>query len=349
MMYDFEKGQPFSGDQFYNPYENMDSSWLKANMHAHSKSFGGLADGANSSEEMHERYLGLGYDIDILTNYNQLEHREVSKRINLPSYEHGFNLGMIHRLVYDADKVRPIDYPLIQFRSHKQHSINRVKEIGNLVAIAHPGWRNGHSKKDLQYLTNYELIEGISERANSIAHWDAALSYGHWVWIIGNDDAHDISNRHSGVVWTMVNNGDLGGNLYNGRHYSTKGWLGQEMYKLRSLTVSNDLFELKMSVPVDSIILRSDQGAIVKTATNTDSISYVIQAENTYVRAEIFETEPWNDYTKTYLNPVIRSEDGEILSGRLRWQSNVNWWKTYLYWFTLIIIDMLLIRLIIKK
>ena len=354
MMYDFEKGQPFSGEHFYNPYENMDSSWLKANMHAHSKSFNGFANGENTTEEMHGRYQGLGYDIDILTNYNQLEHRSSSDRLNFPSYEHGFNIGMVHQLVINAEKVKPFDFPLFQLRSHKQHNINRLKQKNNLIVLAHPKWKNGHSMSDLQYLYNYDLIEGISERANSIRNWDAALSSGHWVWVVGNDDAHDFSDRHSGVVWTMINgNGGSGEdvlqNLRNGNHYATKGWVGQKMYELSALQVLGNKLQLKLNVPVDSIILKSDQGKIVKTTTNSDTISYVIQSENTYVRAEIFETESWNDYTKTYLNPIVRSADGKMVSRQLYLGPTICWVKSILYWIILLLIDIFLLRLIIKR
>ena len=46
----FPEDRPFTGNLWYNPYENLKDSWLKANFHAHSKSWLGMTHGNRSPD-----------------------------------------------------------------------------------------------------------------------------------------------------------------------------------------------------------------------------------------------------------------------------------------------------------
>jgi hypothetical protein len=126
--------------------------------------------------------------------------------------------------------------------------------------------------------------------------------------------------------------------LKAGKTYATKGWLGQEMNKLERLSVEDGFYKLKMQRKADSIVLISDKGKVVSSITNSDSIFYQIQNENTYVRAQIFETEKWNKYTMMYLNPVVRTETLELLQHNN--QNKVNYFLSIIYWMVLFVIQL---------
>lgn len=350
VFYSFEPNAPFAGEQFYNPYQAINGNWIKANFHAHSKLLGGLLHGRNTAEEMYETYDSLRYDLPCLSNYNSLTDNS-ERDFYVDVYEHGINAAAVHQLVINAESATKFDYPLFQFTSHKQHMINKLKTDNNLIALAHPSWKNSYSFSDLEVLQNYDLMEILSVNASSVKSWDKALSFGHVVWALGNDDAHDNEESSCGLAWTMIdvvdrNQESVVNSLKAGRSYATRGWMGQEMNRLEEISVNGDVYRIKMERPADSITLLSDNGRIVATATDTDTLEYQIQPENTYIRAEVFETEEWNGYTKMYFNPVIRTADGKIDTSRVAIE--ISWFKTSLYFIMLLIINMLLIGTIIK-
>jgi len=348
LIYRFNDSQKFSGNQFYNPYHNIKGEWIKANFHAHGKAYGGISNGENSAEEMLAKYDTLGYDLACISNYGFVLD-SVSGHKYMPVYEHGFNWMWIHQLVINEKSAKPFDYPLLQLRSNKQFMIDRLKTDNNLIVLNHPNHKKAYTKKDLKYLNNYDFIEGISEFAGSISQWDVALSSGHAVWVLGNDDSHDLSDYHIGIAWNMINvesddNDEILQSLKAGKTYATKGWLGQEMNQLKYLKVEDGVYKLKLRNVSDSITLISDNGVVVSTAVNSDSISYQIKLENTYVRAEIFDTEYWNDYTKIYLNPVIRTKNGECVQ-----HNNVNkvsYFLSFGYWIILLLFQFVILYLV---
>ena len=68
-----------------------------------------------------------------------------------------------------------------------------------------------------------------------------------------------------------------------------------------------------------------DGMVLMQTQTQTQSAYYVIQPEDTYVRAEL----KFKDGTILYLNPITRHESSEIVKQRL---DHINWFKTILLW-----------------
>lgn len=352
IIYNFEEGTPFTGDQFYNPYNRISNTWLKANFHAHSKLYLGLLNGKNTPEEMYERYDSIGYDFAGISNYNKILSDTIKRSIYIPLYEHGWNFGTVHQLVINAEKVKHYDYAFYQNSSHKQAVINKQREAGELIALAHPSFKNGYNKEELRYLNNYDLFEGMSPRAGSIELWDEALSYGHAVWVMGGDDAHNNTISMSGVCWSMLNVSDTSNQaiieaLKTGAFYAVRGWQAQEMHRLQKVSVDNGIYNLQLNGKADSIILKGDFGLTLATATNVDAINYTIQAENSYVRAEIFDTEPWNTYTKIYLNPVIRTLTGELIKHNNKVTPNFT--KTWLVRVLLLVFQLSLLVFVFRR
>lgn len=349
IVFDFEKGKPFSGSMFYNPYENITQNWIKANFHAHTKLYFGIANGENSPEEMYNRYDSLGYDLACISNYNSILPDNYNQKPYIPTYEHGRNFGTIHQLVINTERVNNYDFFLFQNRHHKQSVINSQTETGELITIAHANFKKGYSKEDIELLNNYELFEGVSVMASSIDLWDVALSNGHAVWVTGGDDAHSNRKEKTGVCWTMINatdtsKEDITEALKRGAAYAQRGWKGQEMHRISKLTVKDGVYELKLKNKADSIILKSDFGKTVAFATNSKTISYKIAENNSYIRAEIFETEPWNTYTKSYLNPVIRTENGDFIAHN---NLNVpNKFKTWLLRISIFMVNVFMLAIV---
>jgi hypothetical protein len=352
VVFKFEKGTPFQGNQFYNPYQSIGNTWLKANFHAHTILHFGLMNGENTPEEMYSRYDSLGYGMPGISNYNNILPDTYNRELYIPLYEHGRNLGTVHQLAINAKKVVNYDFPFYQSKSNKQAVINKQKEAGELIALAHPSFKNGYTKKDLHYLNNYDLFEGMSVRAGSIELWDEALSHGHAVWIMGGDDAHDMEIPNTGVCWTMANVADTGeralmNSLSSGAVYAVRGWQAQEMHRLQSVTVDSGVYMLELNGKADSIVLKSDFGKTVAAIAGVERISYQIQAENSYVRAEIFDTEEWNTYTKIYLNPVIRTETGALVKHNNKVEPNML--KTWLFRLILFLFQIGLLLFVFRK
>lgn len=348
-IYNFSEPQPFKGNVFYNPYETLGKHWIKANFHAHSILHFGLANGDNTPEEMYAVYDSMNYGLPCISNYNRILPDTYQRQPYLSAYEHGFNGGAIHQLVLNNKESVIFDFPFWQSIHHKQTVLEQQKSADNIIVLAHPNYKTGYRAKDLASLSHYDMFEGISARASSIALWDVALSHGHAVWVSGNDDAHNTRFGVCGVCWNMINTNSLStealvGSLKLGRTYATRGWIGQEMNRPVSLTVDSNLYTLILKQASDSIILKSDQGKTVAVATQTDRISYTIPEDNTYVRAEIFDTEAWNTYTRTYLNPIIRTPDGQLTKHSIT--AEVNRFKTYAWRGGLFLFHLLFIGLI---
>lgn len=116
------------------------------------------------------------------------------------------------------------------------------------------------------------------------------------------------------------------------------------MNRIKSVAVHHDTFELVLDKISDSIIIKSDWGKTVSFEINTDKITYKIKESDSYIRAEIFDTEPYNDYTKIYLNPVIRTNDNCFIKHNNTIQKNYT--ATIFFVVLLVLVHCTLIYLI---
>lgn len=249
-------------------------------------------------------------------------------------------------MVLNSSKENAFDFPFWQSKNHKQTVINQQKKDDNIIILAHPRFKTGYTENELALLCNYDMFEGVSPRATSIDLWDQALSNGHAVWISGNDDSHKIKFGTCGVCWNMINvdttsTEALLNSLFAGRTYATRGWVGQNMNKLVSITTDSAVYRIKLLHASDSIILKSDGGKTVAFTINSNQLTYTIKESDSYLRAEIYDTESWNTYTRVYLNPVVRTPNGELIKHSTK--ASVNKLKTYLWRFGLLLFHLLLL------
>jgi len=307
--YSFAAPQVFSGDSLYNPYQSIDSLWQKGNFHAHARAWGGITDGKhNTTEALIEKYQQMNYSVICVSDYHSINPQQAIQEPSfIPVYEHGYNLFKAHRLAMGSHDVSFYDITLFPNTSDKQYIINRIKQQSPYLTIAHPKFGGGHTFEDLALLSGYECLEVLNHYRLSDKHWDTVLSAGKPVWIVGNDDNHNISKPdETGAKWTMIASDTNKGtaileNLTNGKAYGVEGKGGVNDNHLQFLKVNGQTLFLKLENPAKEIAFIGQNGKTNALFTNTDHASYVFHPTDTYLRTLIT-----NEQTKMYLNPVIR-------------------------------------------
>jgi len=321
----FEQPKPFYGQKLYNPYQNVDTpDWYKYNFQVQSKAWGGITDGRlNSNAMIDSIYQALGYDHVATSDYQKINRYKTDENAYIPTYEHGYGIRKTHQVCLGASQVLWLDYPFYQSIHHKQHIINKLNETCQLIAIAHPLLRNGYTFEDLKYLSGYQLMEVLNNLRVSLDHWDTALSNGHRIYILANDDAHDVSNSNEvGRRFTMIHaenqdSQNIISALDQGIAYGMdfiriddepmldKFERSKNIPYLLSAKLVENTFKIKVSEKADSLRFIGQKGKRLQTTLQTDSASYLIGFSDTYVRTEVF----FNDGSVMYLNPVTRHND----------------------------------------
>lgn len=327
-LYIFDRPGRFSGAQWYNPYAGMDSTqWKKANFHFHTRKWMGLTSGRNNSnEELWRVYKMLGYDVPMISNYQQISRFNQDSSWYLGCYEHGYGFRKTHQLLLGAQQVLWRDYSLSQNLNHRQHIINLLRKQNGLVVLAHPGWDNGYPAQRIGLLSNYDLLEAINGNYRSLTQWDSVLSAGRPVFLLADDDAHDIQDPGEiGVCMTFVNTPDIAAPrmmeaLRAGRSYGmdvsrseTSTWEKKTFYhnhlmpSLKAVEVKNDTLRVRVSEKAMKIIFTGQGGVVKKETSNKAEAWYALQKEDTYIRTHIIFYTPkkWAG-TEMFLNPVFR-------------------------------------------
>ena len=345
--YSFDEPKPFQGNYLHNPYKDMNpDNWIQANFHAHTRQFGGLTNGRlNTNEMLDSVYSALGFDHVGISDYNKINRYDSANPSFIPAYEHGYGIFKIHQLCIGAEKVRKLDYFAFQNLSMKQHTMNRLEKQTRLAIPAHPSFvKKGYLVEDMKYLSNYKLMEVLNGFRISTAHWDMALSNGHLVYLIGNDDSHDVTDiTDVATRFTMINspeneaeqllqaleNGNAVGVDFPVKYDET---LEKKIYRLKKnlpyitqVELKKDTLLISASKPFDKIKFIGQDGRELDSQKNKVSAFYIIQPEDNYVRTEV----TFNDGTKLYLNPITRHENENIVKQRLDY---INWGKTILLW-----------------
>jgi hypothetical protein len=307
-IYRFPAPASFSGSRFYNPYEHLTGTWQRANLHAHGRAWSGLTSGRHSNEEVVRRYRELGYAVAGVSNYHHIAAQDGVP--TLPLYEHGYNIGKHHQLAIGAHRVEWLDLPLWQSRSHLQFLIDRVAATADLVAIVHPVSRNAYTAADLRALTGYQLIEIVNGKFPHDEAWDAALSAGHAVWALANDDNHDLSEADRlAVAWNMIDapttsTTDIVEALRAGRTYAilrTGDRSTNADVALASVAVTDGALVVTTSGDPSTIAFVGQNGEVRKTVAEATTAAYTFNPADTYIRTVVRTPQ-----STLYLNPVVR-------------------------------------------
>lgn len=305
-VYRFPDAGAFAGSEIWNPYDRLAPAWQRANLHAHGRAWSGLTNGVQPSSEVEARYRRMGYSVPGVSNYQAITRIGAG----LPLYEHGFNLGKHHQLAIGAREVDWFDFPLWQSVHHQQYVIDRLARTSALVSLNHPNSRDAYGDHALRMLTGYHLLEVVNGPFTAEGLWDEALSSGHPVWGVANDDSHDLEDvERRAVGWTMINaatasHDQIVSALRSGRSYAvlrTGAIDAADMTRLGSVEVRDETMRVTLTGAPSHITFIGQGGTIRKHVKDALHAEYTLTGADTYVRTVI--TSP---QTVLFLNPVIR-------------------------------------------
>lgn len=362
--YSFDEPKPFSGSYYNNPYHNMNpNNWIQANFHAHTRQFGGLTNGrVNTNEMVDSVYKALGFDHVGLSDYNTINYFDSVNPSFIPAYEHGYGIFKIHQLCIGAKKVRKLDFFAFQNLSMKQHTLNRLEKQTRLAIPAHPSFvKKGYLVEDMKYLSNYKLMEVLNGFRISTAHWDTALSNGHLVYLIGNDDSHDVTditdvatrftminaaeNEADQLLLALENGNAVGVDFPIKRDESLEQKvkrLKKDLPYIKQVELNGDTLSISASKQISKAKFIGQEGKELNSQNNVMTASYVIQPEDSYVRTELY----FKNGTTLYLNPITRHESDDVVKQRL---DHINWFKTIMLWTVYAFVIAIVSYLIVKK
>lgn len=345
---------------WYNPYQDLPQNpqWQKMNFHVHSNAWGKATNGRNNSvEQIRETYDKLGFFDVSISDYQTITKASSAKNY-IPVYEHGYNMPKAHQLSLGAKEVYPLDFPFFQTVHQKQYIINQLKDRCEYLCLAHPPHWGGYDADDLQRLSNYDLFEVLNHYRISDDYWDTVLTAQKWVWLLANDDCHDVSKlEETGRRFTLIQDtvnilesiaqGKSIGvdfpSLQNESVHVKAGRL-KKLPELLSYQVlkdsTGDFIQVIFAGAKASVEFIGDSGKVLHRTPYADSIRFDIPNKNSlsYIRAKIY----FMNGTVYYLNPIIKVEkEGDIPMNPL--VAKISYSQTW----ALRIIGLLLILLII--
>ncbi|MFN3840873.1 MAG: hypothetical protein ACK4RF_09200 [Cyclobacteriaceae bacterium] len=332
------ESRPFQGKYLYNPYDKhiYADSWQKANLHAHSISWGGLTNGHQTGQELVSAYHRHGYQVATVSDYHRINHSVYqTDNIAIPAYEHGMNLRKVHLMAIGAQQVSFFDAMLWQNNHIRQSIINELSKMAEVLAINHPGLRGGHKPENIKELTGYDCLEVLNGHRTYFAHWDSVLSAGRAVWILGNDDCHDLIRENFAIAWNLIHSDNREpqgilqslkkGNTYAVRRKrkfntadSLEAWaLQNDGRMLRHVGTSDSTFWVKFNSPMD-VRLIGQGGKKLAEFFAKDSVGYTFQPSDTYVRIEAENRE-----LQIFLNPILRADAPGSVGNDLKARVNI--------------------------
>ena len=322
LVYNFQKPTPFSGNDIFNPYRNLDTAhcWKRANFHTHTRVDGLLNECNYTPEQTLEFYDQLGYDIVTFSNHNALTSHPTDSSLQVNLYEHGYNLCKFHKLVFGSSRVWHFDNLLPIFTSQKQFQIEQLKQQGDIIVLNHPLRTNSLSNNQLEKIGGYNIIELDSGKSTENSYWDAALSAGRYSFGIANDDLHHpdrtraIAIRCNLLCTPTAEYNDICTTLLDGCYYSMRvpdygdgDWeqkRGQNRHLpyIRNIGLNNNNIFITLSEAADSIKVTGQGHRTLAVAYNTDTLGYAMAPTESYGRFTAY----FADGEVIYSNPFAR-------------------------------------------
>ena len=367
-VYRFHIPEPFAGPDIYDPYAGTDSStcWKRANFHTHTRVEGPLNECEFTPAEVLDAYGRFGYDIVTFSNHNKLTENPLGHEYQADAYEHGYNLLKFHKLVYGCSEVKGFDHlvPLTVFQ--KQFQFDVLGKDCDLIQFNHPLRTEGLSRKQMEKLEGYRLIELDSGRSTENEYWDWALSAGIYSFGVANDDLHypDRSGRIAvrcnfldceSSRYEDVKNTLLSGAFYAMRipDYGNGDWevkyaQNKELPYVREIGLRKDTIHISLSEPADSIVFTGQEHRLLHCADDTDHAEYIFRHDDSYARITAY----FPDGEVIYSNPFARYDKSVSESPFRPSRHTINIILTLLYNLALVVIFIgliLAVRKIIKK
>lgn len=366
-IYSFRKPAPFSGPDIFNPYSALDTAlgWKRANFHTHTRVTGPLP--WNECQVWPEPtwavYEKLGYDILTFSNHNEITRHPWDSTLQVNVYEQGYSPFKFHKLVFGSRKVKHWDPLLPLLASQKQWELERLARGSDFIQINHPYRTIGLSKKHLEKISGYEIMELDTSVSTENEYWDWALSAGHYSFGLANDDIHkpNVSFR-TGIRCNFLQApsgryGDLRNTLLSGCYYAMRvpdygdgNWEEkirrnrEGLPQVKDIGLKGQTVYLKLSHKADSIRVNGQNHATLALAFQTDSLSYTFRATDPYVRFTAF----FPDGEVIYSNPFARYDASGQVTPLDDAPEKVNWLLTLLWNLGLLALVSICLSLLLK-
>ena len=367
-VYRFHIPEPFTGPNIYDPYAGTDSStcWKRANFHTHTRVEGPLNECEFTPEEVLEAYDRFGYDIVTFSNHNKLTKNPLGAEYQADAYEHGYNLLKFHKLVYGCSSVKGFDHLIPLTVSQKQFQFDILGKDCDFIQFNHPLRTEGLSRKQMEKLEGYRLIELDSGRSTENEYWDWALSSGIYSFGVANDDLHypDRSGRIAvrsnfldckSSTYEDVKNTLSSGAFYAMRipDYGNGDWevkyaRNRELPFIKEIGLRNDTIHIALSEPADSIVFTGQGHSTLHAVKGTALAKYILRPSDSYARITAY----FQDGEVIYTNPFARYDKSESDTPFRPSRHSVNTILTLLYNLALAVIFaglVIVLKTIIKK
>ena len=297
-IYDFREPRPFSGPDIFNPYRNLDTAncWKRANLHTHTRVKGPFPPNECEEwpDETYAEYERFGYDIVTFSNHNEITDHPFDSTLQVNVYEQGYSPFKFHKLVFGGDRVVHYD-PLLPLLASQ-------KQFADFIQINHPYRTVGMSRRHMEALSGYEIMELDTGISTENEYWDWALSAGHYSFALANDDFHHIDNsvniavrcnflctpsgRYEDLKKTL-----LGGGFYAMRvpDYGHGDWdvkyeKNRDLPFVKTIGLRGDTVHMTVSEPADSIRVTGQDHRTLALVERCDSIAYRMRPEDSYAR-----------------------------------------------------------------
>jgi hypothetical protein len=358
-IYRFAEPQPFSGNDIFNPYRNIDTThcWKRANFHTHTRVEGPLNECELWPEGVIEAYDKFGYDIVTFSNHNEITtHPNPELQVDL--YEHGYNILKFHKLVFGpTNGVWHFDHLLPLLTSQRQWQIDWLTERCDLLQLNHPLRTPLTTKSMLERLDGYTIMELDSGRSVENEYWDTALSAGHYSFGLAGDDLHDptksskIAIRCSFLGLDNITSDDILRTLSRGCYYSMRipdygagDWHekiegNSHIPRITNIGVANDTIYASFSVPASRIVVYGQCHTTLLEELNTSHIEYCLASDEPYARIVAH----FDQGEVIYTNPFARYDSAAAESPFRTPQHTINWVLTIVFNLSLILLATLII------
>ncbi len=323
-IYDFREPRPFRGPDIFNPYRDLDTAycWKRASLHTHTRVKGPFPP--NESEawpaEVYDAYAKLGYDIVTFSNHNELTVHPFDTTLQVNVYEQGYSPFKFHKLVFGSDRVKHFDPLLPMLASQQQFELDRLGKDADIVQINHPYRTVGLPEDHLQVLSGYQLMELDTHISTQNEYWDWALSAGHYSFGVANDDCHHPGNhwqigirctflctpsgRYEDILHTLRTGGFYSMRVpdYGDGDWEVKYAKNRELPVIQEIGLQGDTVCMTLSAVADSIRVNGQDHRVLALVEQSDSIAYVLPADEPFARLTAF----FPDGAVIYTNPFAR-------------------------------------------
>lgn len=363
-VYTFDRTSPFTGPDIFNPYRNLDTAycWKRANFHTHTRVEGIFNECEYWPAEVDEALRRFGYDIVTFSNHNELTEHPYDPALQVNVYEHGYNLLKYHKLVFGSDKVNRFDHLLPVFTFQRQFQMDMLGKDCDFIQLNHPLRTEGTSRRQMERLSGYRIMELDSGKSTENEYWDWALSAGHYSFGLANDDLHypdrssRIAVRCSFLCTPSVTYDDIRETLLNGCYYSmrvpdyghgdweTKYIGNKDLPYITDIGMNDACIHMTLSEKADSIKVIGQNHTVLAHASDTCHVEYEMKTEDHYARITAY----FEDGEVIYTNPFARYDASVSTSPHTDGTHSLNVFLTVLYNLLLIMLFAGMTKLLIK-